>query len=150
MIIYLYFDWLLFQRSHDGKYLAISSQDGYSTLVEFENGELGSPFLLSGLPLLLQLHILLHPISIHSKSFCFHSDPEVESVSGDEKKSPVQQPKAMEVEETTQVVTVSADSRKREGGRNDLKEASPNATSSSTSTPKPAKRRITPVSIEPS
>ncbi|XP_010649386.1 chromatin assembly factor 1 subunit FAS2 isoform X1 [Vitis vinifera] len=108
--------------SHDGKYLAISSQDGYSTLVEFENGELGSPFLLS----------------------------EVESVSGDEKKSPVQQPKAMEVEETTQVVTVSVDSRKREVGRNDLKEASPNATSSSTSTPKPAKRRITPVSIEPS
>ena len=71
MIIYLYFDWLLFQRSHDGKYLAISSQDGYSTLVEFENGELGSPFLLSGLPLLLQLHILLHPISIHSKVFIF-------------------------------------------------------------------------------
>lgn len=56
----------------------------------------------------------------------------------------------MEVEETTQVVTVSVDSRKREVGRNDLKEASPNATSSSTSTPKPAKRRITPVSIEPS
>lgn len=149
MLIYLYFEWLLFQRSHDGKYLAVSSQDGYSTLVEFENGELGSPLILSGLPLLLQLHILLHLISIPS-SFCFHSDPEVESVVGDEKKSPVQKPEAMEVEETTQVVTVSADSRKRGVERNDLKAASANATSSSTSTPKPAKRRITPLSIEPS
>ena len=71
---------------------------------------------------------------------------------GDEKKSPAQKPKPedMKVEETTaQVVTVSADSRKREVERkDDLKEASQNATSGSTSAPKPAKRRITPVSID--
>ncbi|KAK9670581.1 hypothetical protein RND81_13G211100 [Saponaria officinalis] len=34
--------------SPDGKFLALSSQDGYCTLVEFHNDELGSPVPLSG------------------------------------------------------------------------------------------------------
>ncbi|TYK00180.1 chromatin assembly factor 1 subunit FAS2 isoform X2 [Cucumis melo var. makuwa] len=34
--------------SADAHYLALSSQDGYCTLVEFENDELGLPFALSG------------------------------------------------------------------------------------------------------
>ena len=149
---------LPFQRSHDAKYLAVSSQDGYSTLVEFENGELGSPLVLSG-----QLFLLQMPDSVPSPSpspslpknlmfLRFHFEPEVKSVMGDEKKSPAQKqkPEDMKVEETTaQVVTVSADSRKREVERkDDLKEASQNATSGSASAPKPAKRRITPVSID--
>nr|GMC98776.1 chromatin assembly factor 1 subunit FAS2 [Ipomoea batatas] len=33
--------------SPDGKFLALSSQDGYSTLLEFENEELGTPFAVS-------------------------------------------------------------------------------------------------------
>lgn len=36
-------------RSPDGRYLALSSQDGYCTLLEFEHDELGSPVSLSGL-----------------------------------------------------------------------------------------------------
>lgn len=35
-------------RSSDAKYLAVSSQDGYCTLLEFENNELGSRVSLSG------------------------------------------------------------------------------------------------------
>ncbi|XP_027341888.1 chromatin assembly factor 1 subunit FAS2 isoform X2 [Abrus precatorius] len=34
--------------SSDAHYLALSSQDGFCSLVEFENGELGIPFSLSG------------------------------------------------------------------------------------------------------
>ncbi|CAL0306657.1 unnamed protein product [Lupinus luteus] len=34
--------------SSDARYLALSSQDGFSSLVEFENDELGSPFPISG------------------------------------------------------------------------------------------------------
>ncbi|KAK2438797.1 3-oxoacyl-[acyl-carrier-protein] synthase [Trifolium repens] len=33
--------------SHDARYLAFSSQDGFCSLVEFEDGELGSPYCLS-------------------------------------------------------------------------------------------------------
>lgn len=36
---------LAVQRSSDARYLALSSQDGYCTLVEFENDELGAPIL---------------------------------------------------------------------------------------------------------
>ncbi|MCI28817.1 chromatin assembly factor 1 subunit FAS2-like, partial [Trifolium medium] len=33
--------------SPDARYLAFSSQDGFCSLVEFEDGELGSPYCLS-------------------------------------------------------------------------------------------------------
>ncbi|KAH9322488.1 hypothetical protein KI387_017127 [Taxus chinensis] len=36
--------------SSDARFLAVSSQDGYCTLVEFEDGELGSPATLSEIP----------------------------------------------------------------------------------------------------
>lgn len=36
--------------SPDARFLAVSSQDGYCTLVEFENGELGSPATFSEIP----------------------------------------------------------------------------------------------------
>ena len=38
----------MFIRSSDARYLALSSQDGFCSLVEFENEELGTPFPLSG------------------------------------------------------------------------------------------------------
>ncbi|CAK9162540.1 unnamed protein product [Ilex paraguariensis] len=56
-----------------GRYLAVSSQDGYCTLVEFEDDELGSPVPLS----------------------------EEKKVMGDDSKSPAQKPKDMEIEATT-------------------------------------------------
>lgn len=79
-------------------------------------------------------------------NFNFHADPEVKSVEGDEKKSAVQEPEDMEAEETKQTVTALADSRKGVE-RKDLKS---NVTTSSSSNPKPAKRRITPMSIDQS
>lgn len=36
--------------SSDAKFLAVSSQDGYCTVVEFENGDLGSPASISEIP----------------------------------------------------------------------------------------------------
>lgn len=148
MVIHFHFELLPFQRSHDAKYLAVSSQDGYSTLLEFENGELGSPFALSGLSI---SSIIAHSccISPHPrlKLVFLHFEPEVKCVIGDQKKSPAE-PENMEVEETKPVVTVSTDSGKREVEMKDLKEkAASNASSVSVSTRKPAKRRITPVSI---
>lgn len=46
------FDWISLSfvvRSPTGKYLALSSQDGYCSLVEFVDDELGSPICLSGI-----------------------------------------------------------------------------------------------------
>lgn len=40
----------MFKRSPDAHFLALSSQDGYCTLVEFENNELGTPISSSGIP----------------------------------------------------------------------------------------------------
>lgn len=42
-------------RSSDAKYLAVSSQDGYCTLLEFENDELGSRVSLSGWFLMIRV-----------------------------------------------------------------------------------------------
>ena len=40
-------------RSSNAQYLALSSRDGYCTLVEFETNELGSPISSAGLMLFL-------------------------------------------------------------------------------------------------
>uniref|UniRef100_A0ACD6A057 Uncharacterized protein n=1 Tax=Avena sativa TaxID=4498 RepID=A0ACD6A057_AVESA len=37
-----------FCRSSDAKYLALSSRDGYCTIIEFENDQLGQPHIVSG------------------------------------------------------------------------------------------------------
>jgi hypothetical protein len=36
-------------RSSDAKYLALSSRDGYCTIIEFENEELGQPHIIPGI-----------------------------------------------------------------------------------------------------
>ncbi|KAK9292780.1 hypothetical protein L1049_020760 [Liquidambar formosana] len=108
--------------SPTANYLALSSQDGYCTLVEFENGELGSPISLSG----------------------------EKKITGDENKSSVQKPEDMviEIETTTSDGVAAADSTKMEVERNEGKQAPPSSTSSAISN-KPAKRRITPMAINP-
>ena len=40
-------------RSSNAQYLALSSRDGYCTLIEFESNELGSPTSFAGLLLFL-------------------------------------------------------------------------------------------------
>uniref|UniRef100_A0A5B6ZEH2 CAF-1 p60 homolog n=1 Tax=Davidia involucrata TaxID=16924 RepID=A0A5B6ZEH2_DAVIN len=107
--------------SPNGKYLALSSQDGYCTLVEFEKDELGFPISLS----------------------------EEKKVMGDDNNKPVQKSDEMGIEATTNNSIVGADSRKAEAEAEKIegKQASP----SSISTPipnKPAKRRITPMAID--
>ncbi|KAB2619838.1 hypothetical protein D8674_041344 [Pyrus ussuriensis x Pyrus communis] len=62
--------YFLFKRSPDAHCLALSSQDGYCTLIEFENDELGSPIYLT----------------------------EEKKVAGDEKRSPVHKPEDMVLE----------------------------------------------------
>jgi hypothetical protein len=47
-------------RSSDAKYLAVSSRDGYCTIIEFENEELGQPHILPGIyPFHCSFHILI-------------------------------------------------------------------------------------------
>jgi len=49
----------LFKRSPDAHYLAFSSQDGFCSLVEFENDELGSPYCLSSKQTSLSFHAMI-------------------------------------------------------------------------------------------
>ncbi|GMY12432.1 chromatin assembly factor 1 subunit FAS2 [Fagus crenata] len=106
--------------SPDGRYLALSSQDGYCTLLEFEHEELGSPVSLS----------------------------EEKKVVSDENKNPIQKPEDMVIDATTNDGVVAVDSTKSEAGKNEGKQASPSSTSTPISN-KPAKRRITPMAIDP-
>lgn len=57
LLISFYFLFFWFGRSPDAKYLALSSQDGYCTLVEFDRDDLGSPFTISGLVVFLILFV---------------------------------------------------------------------------------------------
>ncbi|KAK6150727.1 hypothetical protein DH2020_015659 [Rehmannia glutinosa] len=102
-----------------GNYLALSSQDGYCTLLEFENQELGSPISLS----------------------------EEKNVVGDANKSPV--PEAINNISNSDSVDsrneIIENSHKEEEDDKDGKEASP---STRVPPSKPAKRRITPMAID--
>jgi len=109
--------------SSTGNYLALSSQDGYCTLVEFENNELGSPISLSG----------------------------GKEVPSDESKDPVQKPEDNGKEETQNKGIDSSDSGKPEAVKDEgiQPSATPSATPVHTpSQNKPAKRRITPMAID--
>ena len=183
-------------RSPDGHYLALSSQDGYCTLLEFEHDELGSPVSLSGLLFFFHLVLLstlflssfAYNCFVPSLNLLFQSALEYKKVK-DEKKNPVQKPKDMVIDLTTNGSVVAVDSTKRKAGNNEGKQESPNKNPvqnpedmvidettndsvvtvdstkpeegnnegkqvppSSASTPvstKPAKRRITPIAIDP-
>ncbi|XP_021274320.1 chromatin assembly factor 1 subunit FAS2 [Herrania umbratica] len=107
--------------SFDARYLALSSQDGYCTLVEFEKDELGQP------------SSLLEPMNV-------------------DKKSPVvQKPDDMVIETAKEDDSITAENRKTECmERREGKQPTP--TPSTVNAPisnKPAKRRITPMAIDP-
>ncbi|PON72470.1 Guanine nucleotide-binding protein, beta subunit [Parasponia andersonii] len=106
--------------SSDARYLALSSQDNYCTLVEFENDELGSPILSE------------------------------QNKIRDESQSPIQKPEDMAIDVTPENDSVAANDMRSEAEEKEGKQISP---PSSTSTPpivnKPAKRRITPMAIDP-
>ena len=48
-------------RSSDAKYMAVSSRDGYCTIIEFENEELGEPHILPGIsPFRSSFHSIIY------------------------------------------------------------------------------------------
>ena len=48
-------------RSSDAKYMAVSSRDGYCTIIEFENEELGEPHILPGIsPFRSSFHTIIY------------------------------------------------------------------------------------------
>lgn len=49
----------IYVRSSDAKYLAVSSRDGYCTIIEFENEELGQPHILPGISPSIHLSVTL-------------------------------------------------------------------------------------------
>ncbi|KAI5672511.1 hypothetical protein M9H77_12875 [Catharanthus roseus] len=104
--------------SPTGKYLALSSQDGYCTLLEFENEELGSSISLS----------------------------EENKVAGGENGSPLMDQHVCNVEANPKPGTAAAEHGKIEPESKEEKHASVTATI--TAPNKPAKRRITPMAIE--
>ncbi|KAF7113373.1 hypothetical protein RHSIM_RhsimUnG0132800 [Rhododendron simsii] len=105
--------------SPSGKYLALSSQDGYCTLVEFENDELGSPISLS----------------------------EGKKLVGDESKVAVQKPDDNEMEGCRNKGILSSDSGKTEIEKDEGKQPSTTPVVTPLQN-KPAKRRITPMAID--
>ncbi|KAJ6677840.1 CHROMATIN ASSEMBLY FACTOR 1 SUBUNIT B [Salix viminalis] len=107
--------------SSNAQYLALSSRDGYCTLVEFEANELGSPTSFAD-----------------ERKGAVHQN-----------KSPdAQEPESMIIETTTNNGCVAADSGKTVVTNNEGKQPSPISTSTPISN-KPAKRRITPMAIDP-
>ncbi|KNA08086.1 hypothetical protein SOVF_165860 [Spinacia oleracea] len=102
--------------SPDGKYLAISSQDGYCTLVEFQSDELGSPIPF----------------------------PDGKTANSHAGETPSQKkPEEMMVKAPVKISPVIEKNR-----IDNNKQASPAAISTPVSS-KPAKRRITPMAIDP-
>ncbi|KAG6767437.1 hypothetical protein POTOM_028642 [Populus tomentosa] len=107
--------------SSNAQYLALSSRDGYCTLVEFETNELGSPISAAD-----------------ERKDAVHQN-----------KSPdAQEPECMIIETTTDNGCIAGDSGKTVVAKNEGKQPSPVSISTPISN-KPAKRRITPMAIDP-
>ncbi|KAK4585520.1 hypothetical protein RGQ29_022965 [Quercus rubra] len=146
--------------SPDGRYLALSSQDGYCTLLEFEHDELGSPVSLSEYKkvkdekknpvqkpkdMVIDLTTNGSVVAVDStKRKSGNNEGKQESPN----KNPVQNPEDMVIDETTNDSVVTVDSTKPEEGNNEGKQVPPSSASTPVST-KPAKRRITPIAIDP-
>ncbi|KAK6922827.1 WD40 repeat [Dillenia turbinata] len=106
--------------SPDGKYLALSSQDCYCTIVEFEHNELGTPFRSPG---------------------------DAKVMTNENKRLVINVPDDTEVKVAADV-GVTADSKNAETQKNEGKVASSTSATAPISS-KPAKRRITPMAIDP-
>ncbi|KAJ7945256.1 Chromatin assembly factor 1 subunit like, partial [Quillaja saponaria] len=169
--------------SPDARYLALSSQDGYCTLIEFENDELGSPIsstedqkvLGSKSPLqkaedtviearhdskkmvtdthheTKEMCIEMHPETKHKVIDTRHETEDMVIEEHHKTKDTVlkgeHETKYTVANATVNHGPVAAESRKTEAEENGEKQAS-----SSSSVPvsnKPAKRRITPMAIDP-
>ncbi|KAL4183937.1 hypothetical protein AMTRI_Chr11g157560 [Amborella trichopoda] len=112
--------------SSDAKYLAVSSQDGYCTILEFENDELGSPLSLT----------------------------EAKTVAKTSEESPVPKTEHMQVDENRVTIAVEEKARiqisKVEDNEPKEKNVEIKGLEKQGDPSKPARKRITPVAIEKS
>ena len=74
---------------------------------------------------------------------------EQKKIAGDESSCPVEKPEDMEIEETPKDAPVEANNEKIEAEKNEGKQTSTSSTSTPPTGNKPAKRRITPIAIDP-
>ncbi|KGN48363.1 chromatin assembly factor 1 subunit FAS2 [Cucumis sativus] len=132
--------------SADAHYLALSSQDGYCTLVEFENDELGLPFALSvdvedQIGTTTDQNMSLTDVTINDDE-----NRRIEAEGKHEENKSVEKPENMVIEKASSGDNlVESDNRGHE-----IEKASKQVSiSSSSNSVKPAKRRITPMAIDP-
>ncbi|XP_071722189.1 chromatin assembly factor 1 subunit FAS2-like [Rutidosis leptorrhynchoides] len=137
--------------SFDAHYLALSSRDGYCTLLEFEKDELGMPICVSAEKKLMS-DKSKSTVSQISEDMVIETttqdnppeDKRQTAVSGkgDEKKNPIQIPDADVVKTTTNHSPDEADRQKTES------EGKPSPSTTTPVTNKQTKRRITPMAID--
>uniref|UniRef100_A0A9I9CTB4 CAF1B/HIR1 beta-propeller domain-containing protein n=1 Tax=Cucumis melo TaxID=3656 RepID=A0A9I9CTB4_CUCME len=131
--------------SADAHYLAVSSQDGYCTLVEFENDELGLPFALSEDEIGTTTD---HNTSLKDVgTINDYENRKIEAEGKHEENKSVEKPESMVIEKASSGDNlVESDCRGHEIEKKASKQVS---ISSSSNSVKPAKRRITPMAIDP-
>ncbi|KAJ4825948.1 hypothetical protein Tsubulata_011182 [Turnera subulata] len=104
--------------SSNAQYLAVSSRDGYCTLVEFETNELGSPIAIA--------------------------EEKINSIDG----TTLPKPESLVIKASTEENSVEPQRAEKAAEKNEEKQASVSSITTPTSS-KPAKRRITPMAIDP-
>ncbi|XP_076885361.1 chromatin assembly factor 1 subunit FAS2-like isoform X2 [Bidens hawaiensis] len=125
--------------SPTAKFLALSSQDGYCTLVEFENDELGVPVSLSGNE---RVPVVENIIVIDDLEISKETKKENEAVRNADTQE-------METDEKKGDVSLVNSTEKQDGKQPSPSTVITNKPSPSTVIPnKPAKRRITPMAID--
>ncbi|TYK08523.1 chromatin assembly factor 1 subunit FAS2 isoform X1 [Cucumis melo var. makuwa] len=135
-------EWLVLKRSTDAHYLALSSQDGYCTLVEFENDELGLPFEDQIGTTTDQNTSLKDVVTIND-----YENRNIEAEGKHEENKSVEKPESMVIEKASSGDNlVESDCRGHEIEKKASKQVS---ISSSSNSIKPVKRRITPMAIDP-
>ncbi|KAA0050824.1 chromatin assembly factor 1 subunit FAS2 isoform X1 [Cucumis melo var. makuwa] len=129
-------------QSTDAHYLALSSQDGYCTLVEFENDELGLPFEDQIGTTTDQNTSLKDVVTIND-----YENRNIEAEGKHEENKSVEKPESMVIEKASSGDNlVESDCRGHEIEKKASKQVS---ISSSSNSIKPVKRRITPMAIDP-
>ncbi|KAK9110427.1 hypothetical protein Sjap_018487 [Stephania japonica] len=131
--------------SPDAKYLALSSQDGYCTLVEFRSEELGTPIPLPGTET-NQSKAEENKVNSPRKTDETARGTEIKQSKAEEDKSKIAE-KSEKMVIAPAVEVIDKDDRRTNIGGNEAKQTS--GTSNQTPAPeKPAKRRITPMAID--
>ncbi|CAN0877415.1 Chromatin assembly factor 1 subunit FAS2 [Linum grandiflorum] len=136
--------------SANGELLAVSSQDGYCTLVEFETNELGSPLIPQGTKNSMPQSDK-KPASaeaMDTSGSCTDEEGKKKSVEEEKSKSPV----AVSANPNSSAMDISGSCTDAEGKKKSVEEKgkSPVAVSANpNSSNKPARKRITPMAIDP-